>query len=100
MGVEEKDGLLHRNENLMGSSELDFFGAKQAASEAAPNEENYNDEFVQDMVANPLVGDLDSLVSTQNITSFTSGHKKRQDRFMTIFDDYFLENLMRSLFYK
>ena len=42
--------------------------------------EDIDDSIINEMVSNPLVGDLDTFVSNQNISSLT-GHRKRQVRF-------------------
>jgi len=51
--------------------------AKRPKVEMNGASEDIDDSIINEMVSNPLVGDLDTFVSNQNISSVT-GHRKRQ----------------------
>ena len=53
--------------------------AKRPKVEMNGASEDIDDSIINEMVSNPLVGDLDTFVSNQNISSVT-GHRKRQVR--------------------
>jgi len=56
-----------KNESTSKRPKLELNGAS----------EDIDDSIINEMVSNPLVGDLDTFVSNQNISSVT-GHRKRQ----------------------
>jgi len=51
--------------------------SKRPKIELNGTSEDIDDSIINEMVSNPLVGDLDTFVSNQNISSLT-GHRKRQ----------------------
>ena len=76
-----------KNESTLKRPKLELNGAS----------EDIDDSIINEMVSNPLVGDLDTFVSNQNISSVT-GHKKRQVRMDTV-RILELENLFRLMCY-
>ena len=57
--------------------------SKRPKIELNGGSEDIDDSIINEMVSNPLVGDLDTFVSNQNISSVT-GHRKRQVRIATV----------------
>ena len=76
-----------KNESTSKRPKLELNGAS----------EDIDDSIINEMVSNPLVGDLDTFVSNQNISSVT-GHRKRQVRMDTV-RIFELENLFRLMCY-
>ena len=76
-----------KNESTSKRPKLELNGAS----------EDIDDSIINEMVSNPLVGDLDTFVSNQNISSVT-GHRKRQVRMDTV-RILELENLFRLMCY-
>lgn len=92
---DENEEYLDRKQN----DTIDPIRSRKSA-EFASSGDNYDEFAVQDMVANPLVGDLDTLVATQSINSFSSNHKRKQlDVLLPQFDEADQEKDIFGLFF-
>jgi len=69
---DENPELRNLNDNLKNES-----ASKMPKTEPNGASEEIDDSIIHEMVSNPLVGDLDTFVSNQNISSLP-GHRKRQ----------------------
>lgn len=92
---DENEEYLDRKQN----DTIDPIRSRKSA-EFASSGDNYDEFAVQDMVANPLVGDLDTLVATQSINSFSTNHKRKQlDVLLPQFDETDQEKDIFGLFF-